>query len=342
MFNSKNIKRFYKIGIRKIRNFLSNDKCKECLIFLFFVLIAFVFWMLQTLDGLFQTEFKIPIRLKNVPKQVILTSDVPENIRVKVEDRGTVLLNYMLGKTFFPVSLDFNDFENNASHLHISTQDLKKRIATQLNVSTKLISIQPDTLDLIYTNGEPKKIPVSLNGDIKAARQYYIDHIDFTPDSVTAYAPSEILDTLTKAYTQPFTLKDVTDTVRHRIELQRFKGVKFVPSHSDIIVYADMYSEKQIEVPIYGLNFPPGKILRTFPSKVNVIFQVGLKHFKEVTANDFLVGVTYENVLQNKEDKLPLSIINSSQHASHIRISPSMVDYLIEQQGNDSILKLKQ
>ena len=298
--------------------------------------------MLQTLDGLFQTEFKIPIRLKNVPKQVILTSDVPENIRVRVEDRGTVLLNYMLGKTFFPVSLDFNDFENNASHLHISTQDLKKRIATQLNVSTKLISIQPDTLDLIYTNGEPKKIPVSLNGDIKAARQYYIDHIDFTPDSVTAYAPSEILDTLTKAYTQPFTLKDVTDTVRHRIELQRFKGVKFVPSHSDIIVYADMYSEKQIEVPIYGLNFPPGKILRTFPSKVNVIFQVGLKHFKEVTANDFLVGVTYENVLQNKEDKLPLSIINSSQHASHIRISPSMVDYLIEQQGNDSILKLKQ
>lgn len=101
MFDVKNIKRYYRLGLRKIRTFLLSDKFKECLIFLFFVLISFCFWMLQTLDESYQTEFKVPVRLKNVPKEVVLTSDFPDDVRIRVEDRGTVLLNYMLGRTFF-------------------------------------------------------------------------------------------------------------------------------------------------------------------------------------------------------------------------------------------------
>lgn len=42
---------------------------------LVFVLVSFCFWMLQTLDESYQTEFKVPLRLKNVPKEVVLTSD---------------------------------------------------------------------------------------------------------------------------------------------------------------------------------------------------------------------------------------------------------------------------
>ena len=100
MFDVKNIKRYYRLGLRKIRTFLLSDKCRECLVFLFFVLVSFCFWMLQTLDESYQTEFKVPLRLKNVPKEVVLTSDFPSEVRIRVEDRGTVLLNYMLVELF--------------------------------------------------------------------------------------------------------------------------------------------------------------------------------------------------------------------------------------------------
>lgn len=36
MFDVKNIKRYYRLGLRKIRTFLLSDKFRECLIFLFF------------------------------------------------------------------------------------------------------------------------------------------------------------------------------------------------------------------------------------------------------------------------------------------------------------------
>lgn len=335
MFDVKNIQQYYRLGIRKIRKFLLSDKCKESLVFLFFVLVSFAFWMLQTLDDVYQTEFKVPLRLKNVPKEAVLTSELPSDVRVRVEDRGTVLLNYMLGRTFFPISFDFNDYKDRGAHVHISSADLLKKISAQLNVSTHLLSVRPDTLDFIYTMGKAKKVPVRLAGEVSAGLQYYISHIGFSPDSVIAYAPEEVLDTLTAAYTEKVHLQNVTDTLNQRVMLQKIKGVKFVPAYDDLLVYVDMYSEKTVEVPIVGINFPADKVLRTFPSKVQVTFQVGLAHFKDATSDDFFIGVTYEDIIRAKSDKLPLTLKTSPDYVSHVRITPASVDYLIEQTSGE-------
>lgn len=331
MFDVKNIEQYYRLGIQKIRKFLLSNKCKECLVFLFFVLVSFAFWMLQTLDDVYQTEFKVPLRLRNVPKEAVLTSELPNEVRVRVEDRGTVLLNYMLGRTFFPVSFDFNDYRDKGTHVHISSAELLKKVAAQLNVSTHLISVRPDTLDFIYTMGKAKKVPVRLNGEVRAGLQYYVSHIGFVPDSVIAYAPQEVLDTLTAAYTERVDLENVADTLHKRVSLQKLKGVKFVPAYNDLSVYVDMYSEKTVEVPIVGINFPANKVLRTFPSKVQVTFQVGLMHFKEISSEDFFIGVTYEDILKTNGDKLLLTLKSVPDYVSHARIIPASVDYLIEQ-----------
>ena len=96
-----------------------------------------------------------------------------------------------------------------------------------------------------------------------------------------------------------------------------------------------MYSEKTVEVPIVGINFPADKVLRTFPSKVQVTFQVGLMHFKDVSSEDFFIGITYEDILKAKSDKLPLSLKSAPDYVSHVRILPASVDYLIEQTAEE-------
>ena len=59
----------------------------------FWCWFRFAFGCCKSLDESYQTEFKVPLRLKNVPKEVVLTSDFPSEVRIRVEDRGTVLLN---------------------------------------------------------------------------------------------------------------------------------------------------------------------------------------------------------------------------------------------------------
>ena len=100
MFDSRKIRLHCIRTERKIRIFLLRKESREFLIFLFFVFVSASFWLLQTLDDHYETEFSVPIKLKNVPQDVVITSDLPSDLRVTVGDRGTVLINYMLGRTF--------------------------------------------------------------------------------------------------------------------------------------------------------------------------------------------------------------------------------------------------
>lgn len=335
MFDRKNIRKYYLIGLREIRSFLLSDKSREFLVFLFFVFVSFCFWLLQTLNDTYQTEFKVPVRLRNIPKEVVITSEFPNDIRVNVEDRGTVLLNYMLGKTFFPISFDFNDYKEVGEHVLISPVEIVKKVSAQLNTTTKLLSVRPDTLDFIYTEGKAKKIPVAVSGQITAGRQYYISNVRLSPDSVMVYAPDEVLNSLTAVYIQPLALENITDTVKQPVRLQKMRGAKFVPSSVEVAVCADMYSEKTVEVPVVGLDFPSGKVLRTFPSKVQVTFQVGLKDFKSVSDKDFFIAVSYNDLKNSQSDRTGVTLRGFPDCVSHVRVLPESVDYLIEQQGGD-------
>lgn len=317
--------------LEKIRNFLLARKSREFLIFLFFVFVSFCFWLLQVLNDDYETELSIPLRIKNVPENVVMTSELPEELKVVVKDRGTVLVNYLLGKTLYPVTLDFEEYADRGSLVRIPALTLNKRIASQLNQSTKMSVIKPDTLELIYTRGKAKKVPVALRGEVKADRQYYISDIVCSPDSVMVYAPNGILDTITKAYTEELYLEQISDTTRQRIALMPVKGARFTPAYSDVAFYVDVYSEKVVEVPVRGVNFPEDKVLRTFPSKVQVAFQIGLSQFKSVTANDFEVVVDYKELSDNKGEKCMPVLTQFPKNIKHVRVNPKEIDYIIEQ-----------
>lgn len=333
MFDRKNIKTYYRLGLRKVRNFFLSPKSKEFLTFLFFVFVAFCFWLLQTMNDVYQMEFKIPVRLKNVPKEAVLTSPMPEELKVKVEDRGTVLLNYMLGRTFLPLSFDFTDYQKKGSHIYIPAIEVTKKITAQLNTSTRILSVRPDTLGYVYAMGKAKKVPVKLQGTLHTEPQYYISDMRFRPDSVMVYAPAEGIDTITAAFTRKLNLDNIADTMAYRIGLRPVKGVKFLPASTELLVSVDLFAEKTVEVSVVGVNFPPRKVLRTFPSRVQVTFQVGLKHFKTVSTGDFFIGVSYEELLKAKDGKIPLTVKSSSPFVSKVRVIPAEVDFLIEQQS---------
>ncbi len=335
MFERRNIKYIYLKLSRKIKDFLLSDKSREFLIFLFFFFIAGGFWLLQTLNNDYEAEFSIPVRLKGVPNHVVLTSEPPSELRIKVKDKGTVLLNYMLGKSFFPVNIDFSESKVPDNHVKIYASELEKKIAGQLNVSTRLLSVKPDTLEYIYSTGKSKLVPVKSEGKVVAGRQYYISDTIYSPDSVLVYAPVAILDTITAAYTQKVNFENVMDTLKQRIALAGVKGAKFVPGAIDLTLPVDIYTEKTVEVLLRGINFPADKVLRAFPSKVQVTFQVGLSRFREVNASDFVVNVSYEELLKLGTDKYTVKLKSLPRGVSHVRIHPEQVDFLIEQLSSD-------
>lgn len=332
MFSKEHIRLFCIKSNKKIRDFLFSKKNREFLIFLFFLVVASVFWLIQTLNDSYNSELNIPFRLKNVPQNVVLTLEPPEHLQVSLQDKGTVLLNYQYGQTFYPITADFKELTASGDQrIRIPSSRLQKLIASQLSSSTRIVSIHPDTLDIIYTRGQSKRVPVKLTGSYTAAKQHYIAKIKLSPDTVTVYAPRQILDTLRTAYTAPIELTNLSDTLTRKIALQDVRGAKFVPGSVQAKFITDLYTEKTVEVDIVGTDFPANKRLKTFPSKAKVTFQVGLSRFKKITSKQFRIEIPYNELKKCTTDKFPLSIATMPAEIYNVRIQPSYIDYLIEE-----------
>ena len=329
MFSDRSIKFICLKTYRKIRDFLLSENSRKVLIFLFFFLISSGFWLLQTLKNNFEVELVIPVKLRNIPNDVILTAEPASELHIVVKDKGTTLLNYFWGQSFHPISLNFVDYQNRGSHVIIKSAELESRILSQLSTSTRLISIKPD-IDYIYSEGFSKRVPVRFRGRINTSRQYYLTDTIISPDSVLVYAPPSIIESIKCVYTKTTLLDGVSDTVRQGVQLVAIKGAKFVPASVNLTFPVDVLTEKTLDVPLRGINFPPNKSLRTFPSKVKVTFQVGLSRFKSVRPDAFIFDISYEDLMKNGSEKYKLKLKSIPAGVSYVRIVPDQVDFLIE------------
>lgn len=330
MFDKRSLARYYTLIIEQIRTSLINKNGRELLIFLFFVFLSFSFWLLQTLNDTYETELSVPIRLSNVPSNVVVTQDLPSELKMVVVDKGTVLINYLLGHSLHPIAIDFDENSDEGESVWFSSASLARRVNAQLYQTTKITSILPDSLGYIYTRGEARQIAIKVAGDFTTQRQYYISDISCSPDSVLVYAPKAILDTLTAIYTEPIERHNISDSMRIEVGFLPIKGVRISESSCQVAVDVDIYAEKTVEVPITGLNFPSDKLLRTFPSKVQVTFQIGLNYFKTITSDDFFIGVEYEDLVNSTTGKCRVKLQSLPHFVSYPRISPSEIDFLIE------------
>ena len=327
-------KRYWHI-INRVKNFLLSKTSREIFTFLFFLLIAALFWLEQTLDREYEIEVKVPLKLKNVPENIVITSDFPEELNVTIRDKGNTLFNYMLTKRFYPINIDFAEHQNRRHHVSLLSTNYSKTITAQLANSTSVTAIKPDTIDYYYSEGKSKKVPVRLQGRVSPGQQYYISDTIFNPEQVTVYAPQGALDTIKVAYTKFFEETQIEDTLRREVELVSSRGVKFVPDVVELKLPVDIYTEKSVEVPVEGINFPAGKTLRAFPSKVKVTFHVGLSKYLDIKPEDFRVLVSYEELRKLEGEKYQVKLKKMPNGVSQVRIYPAQVDFLIENVSKD-------
>ena len=311
-------------------------KSHELLIFCFFLAVSFGFWLLQALNETLEREMTVRLELDNVPSDVVIIDSLPSSIGVTLHDRGLILARQSISNLFRPkrVKVDFTKYDTgqNDAEVYISSADIQRLIRRNLVVSTKIQAIRPDTLRFSYNHGLSKSLPVKLAGTVKASRQYYIQSIRVEPESVKVFAPKAILDTMHVVFSDAFALEELQEPGSYKITLHKQKLVKYEPEQVNIIVKVGYYTDKTIQVPVIGLNFPAEKKLRTFPAQVNVTFSVESGRYNKVKSEDFVVATTYEELLQNTESsKLSLHLKTLPAGVSNVRISPAEVDYLIEQ-----------
>lgn len=319
--------------INMVRNFLFSSANREFLTFFFFLVLSTIFWLMTALNETYEREIGVPAYLVNIPKNVVVTSDMEDTVRVTVRDKGFALLAYTYGEGIRPINVNFQSaITRQSGYGVVSSQELMKMINQRFSGSSKIVQVKPDRLDFHYNYGLSRQVSVKMSGHVVPGKSFYLARIRFWPEKVTVYGSKQALDSLRFVKTVPINITNFNDTVLRTVALETIKGVKIVPNTVRIGLYPDILTEENIEVPITAINMPEGKVLRTFPQRVTVNFIVGASMFRSISPEQFAVVVDYNEIIDHPSDKCSIHLRETPQGVRNARLKMTQVDYLIEEQ----------
>ena len=305
---------------------------KEILIFIFFLILSSIFWLILTLNETYEREIKVTIKIKGIPKNIVLTSNETDTLRVVVRDKGWMLMRYLYEKNR-NINIIFKNYDHGNGYGIVPASDVKRMINQQLEMSTSISSVKPDRWEFFYNNGERKRVPVRWTGRVIPEQLYFISHVQYWPDSVDIYSSREKLDSINVVYTEMLNYVGFRDTLIVTCKTSHPKDVKVVPDQVRIGFYTDVLTEESIDgIPIKAINMPAGKVLRTFPPKVKVRFVTGVSQFRTLRPEDFTVIADYEEISQKPSDKCNIYLKVIPHGISRAVLDTKEVDYLIEEE----------
>ena len=173
------------------------------------------------------------------------------------------------------------------------------------------------------------KLPVEFEGTTESQDQFFLERIEFSPDSVVAKIL--LADTAVhRAVADVAQIALTSDTIIRTVALKAERGVIFSQDEVNMTVLSQQYTEKSLEVPITGVNFPEYVSLKSFPARAVLTVWVKMSEYDRVTAADFQVVVDYNDIAGSDASKARLRIYSQPANVRNVRLQTRTVDYLME------------
>ncbi len=318
---------------RRVNIFLGRTSRKEVLTFLLFVLVSGFFWVVQTAREETASEFMVDLDIENQPQGMVFTTRVPSQLKVTITDTNSRLLNYSVNHRLTALSVDFDRYADAIGNFRISAAELQSLLRERLFSSTKITAVSPTLIDARFAVTEGRKFPVAVTGSYIPADNYRLRPLIVEPDSVVINAPNAVLDTMRYAYTVASRHYDLRDTLIETLPLELSIGVKATPSNIKVTAPVAQYVEKELDnLVVKVTDLPQGKRLLIFPYSVRLSCLVDFHYFRQLTAEDFELTVSYDSIAGSDGRHLPINITYKDDplQVTSIQTSPQKVEFILE------------
>ena len=298
-------------------------------VFLLFLGITLLIWWSQTMSQNYDTQMKVPVNVADIPENVRVTSRPVSQITVSLSGKGSSLRKSGRRGSRNVLRVSNSAFVMNHGHASLATSHLRDSLSAMLPASVSIRSIKPDSLVYQYAMQRSMKLPVEFDGTTESQDQFFLERIEFSPDSVLA----KILESDTAVHRAVADVGQITltsDTIIRSVALKAEPAVIFSQDEVTMTVLSQQYTEKSLEVPITGVNFPEFVSLKSFPAKAVVTVWVKMSEYDRVTAADFQVVVDYNDISVSDASKAPLRIYSQPANVRNVRLQTRTVDYLME------------
>lgn len=322
-------KLFEKIKLRKLKSFLLS---KDVLSFLLFFLLAALFWFVNALDKNREISLRVPLQLKNIPEEITVTNSLPDFISIDIRDVGVNLFTYS-DKKLKPLYISLTNYRfNKQGQIQIDASTLHRYLQSYLLPTTRILAFRPDTLLIEYEKLSEKKVPVKMKAFIDTKHQFMVaGDVILNPAFVSVYGPQQVLDTLRWIETELMELNNLSDTVVVSLKLKPVPFVRPEINTVKVVVPVAMFTEKTIELLVEAVNLPVYLKLKSFPAFVKATINIAISDFQQFKNTDIQVYIDYNEIKNSKSPKYNLKVKNNNPHINNIRLTPTEVEYILEQ-----------
>lgn len=310
---------------------------RDILTFVFFLLLSFIFWYLNSLGKNIESNVRYPLRYINIPKERVLAGDLPSKLDIALRGPGYSILKLKLADSRTPVVLDMSIISyrrvpgSRTLSYFILTSGLIPKLRNQLRSECDIVSISPDTLFFTYDRIVSREVPVKPDIEISTERQYLVSgDITTVPDSVKVTGPSRIIDTLRYVNTKVRKFSDLDKTIKKTINLDLHNEYSASVRKVTITIPVEQFTEAEIKVPVQIIDKPDSIDIKIFPDVVTVRYLVAISDFKRLAEAPFEVVLDLRNTDLMSSEKIPVEIRNIPSFVRSVSITPAKVDFLIE------------
>lgn len=297
--------------------------------YLLFVAMATLVWWGRAMSSPREADLSVQMVYTQVSDRVVFDTPLPETLRLTIRDTGKRLRQISTSKP--ELSIDMTPYlSEEEGVVHISAEVLRPRLQDILPGSTLVLQVQPEVIDVPYHKEDAKVADVRLVGSWQLAQQYQMSgNPALEPQQVTIYGKQSALKRIREIKTEHFQLEGIRDTVRYEAVLDVPSDVRIVPSTVMVTFVTEQFTEKSFIIPITTVgNEEEKSSLRLFPHEVTLQARVGMSHYADVCAEDFVVRCQYPQVGQ---EVIPVEVICTNPYVTQWRVTPSEVEYIIKQ-----------
>tara|TARA_B100001287_G_scaffold203955_1_gene173213 strand:+ start:3259 stop:4212 length:954 start_codon:yes stop_codon:yes gene_type:complete len=296
-------------------------------LFITFLAISFVIWFFKKFSKEYQEEIKMKIEIVDVPKSLKITSISDKSLSLNLKATGFHFLYYFFFDNKIKISFKKVFFDNNLGILEIASEF--NRLQDQLVGETEILSFFPSKIKITYQSEFSKKVPVNPP-KFNLGVGYYITKLNMDPDSIIVTGTKKNLSGINVVNLNFKSELPIKSNFREKISIDNKKNLSYDFNDVNVELTVQLFSEKKIKVPISVINYPSNKVLKLFPSQVELFFSSSISNFKKIRDSDFLIGFDYESVRKEKKTA-KLKLIKSPSDARNIRFDPQNVFVLIRE-----------
>lgn len=320
--------RKYKEVILKVMG--GTPATKTALNFLVFVFISFIFWTFISLNNNMQYDIEVPIKVTSIPDSTTIISEIPDHVNVNVKDKGIALLKFIVGETP-TLNIKFDDYAlTEEGTFYIPNAEFRRKLRGLFENSTTIQGLSMESINLKFTNLPGKKVPVTLDLDIRPNIQYIIyGSLRQNADSVLVFSDRNTLADIDEVYTYRVEERELTDTLLRTVSISPIQGAKIVPDKIQLTIPVEPLISKKVKIPVIVKNMPQNMNVITFPSEVEASFLVPFSMYRKNIP--FNAVVDYRDVMRTmSSNRVVVRIEESPALYNNISLAQDSVEFIIE------------